>query len=382
MFVIILLIMLLLFVGISYYLARHIHKGIKSFFPKVKFWPVQTVLAIIVLFLILGFAKSPIPLPDSFKHFTAILSSYFMGIIAYLLMFTVIADFIFFIPKIKKLKFTLHKFFNGFVTITVLSLTLIISVYGFVNAATIDHVSYNIKLNNKTDVSDIKIVLISDLHLGAISSEERLEDIVSEINSQKPDIVCIAGDFFDTDYTSIQDPNKAIKTLNKIKSTYGTYACLGNHDAGKTYNQMVEFLKKANVKLLNDEYEIIDNRLVLVGRMDKTPIGGIDDKERQDFSKIFDIKDSTLPVVVMDHNPKNINEYDNKVDLILCGHTHKGQIFPINIITNIIYDVDYGYYRKNNNSPNVIVTSGIVGWGMPMRVASDNEVVTITFNND
>ena len=86
--------------------------------------------------------------------------------------------------------------------------------------------------------------MLSDLHLGSVGSEARLEYIVGEINSLNPDVVCIAGDFFDTDFSAIKNPNKAIKTLNKISSTYGTYACLGNHDAGKTLNKMQDFLKK------------------------------------------------------------------------------------------------------------------------------------------
>lgn len=93
------------------------------------------------------------------------------------------------------------------------------------------------------------------------------------------------------------------------------------------------------------------------------------------------LNDTTLPVVVIDHNPANIDEYGSETDIILCGHTHQGQLFPANIITNLIYTVDYGYYQKDSNSPHVIVSSGIGYWGVPMRVGTDCEIVSLTVTN-
>ena len=91
--------------------------------------------------------------------------------------------------------------------------------------------------------------------------------------------------------------------------------------------------------------------------------------------------DPALPVVVMDHNPAHIGEYGPDVDLILCGHTHKGQILPGSLITSRMYTVDYGYYRAGESSPQVIVSSGVGAWGMPMRVGTDCEIVKITLHS-
>lgn len=79
----------------------------------------------------------------------------------------------------------------------------------------------------------------------------------------------------------------------------------------------------------------------------------------------------------MDHTPLSIEQYDERVDLVLSGHTHRGQIFLGSLITNAIFTVDYGYYQKDNLSLHVIVTSGVGTWGMPMRVGSNCEVVEI-----
>ena len=91
----------------------------------------------------------------------------------------------------------------------------------------------------------------------------------------------------------------------------------------------------------------------------------------------FTRPDNNLPVVVMDHNPANVDAYSDEVDLILSGHTHKGQIFPGSLITNQMFSVDYGYYRKDAQSPHVVVTSGVGYWGMPLRVGTDCEIVSI-----
>lgn len=370
--------LLLMLAGVSYYIAFKLYGGFKVFFPKLRFWWMLTGVSAIIIFMILGFMRSMLPVGKEIKNVLGFLSGYSMGIMLYLLLFTLLAEIIVLLMKLAKMPIVTKKLFKGYVTIGVLALTMFVSVFGFINALTIDHVTYEVKLQGKKDISDLNVVLISDLHLGAIGSEMKLPHIVEEINSLNPDIVCIAGDVFDSDYEAIYNVDKVIKALSDIKSTYGVYACLGNHDAGKTYYDMVDLLEKTNIKLLRDEYEVIDNRFVIVGRLDKSPIGGIDAK-RQEFSKIFKEEDSTLPVIVMDHNPSRINEYGTEADLILCGHTHKGQVFPANLITDMIYDVDYGYYQKDENSPQVIVTSGVHGWGMPMRVGSDCEIVSVKF---
>ena len=374
------LFLLLLLGGIGYYISRRIYQGLKSFFKNIRFIPILIIIYTLVFFLILGFAKSMLPFSANVKLVLGVISAYCMGIFLYLLLFTLTAEILTLVPRLLKLAFTKHRFFNGIVMISVLLLTSITCIGGFINARQIDHVSYNIELESKQDISDLKIVMISDLHLGSIGSEGRLDEIVSEINSQNPDIICIAGDFFDTDFSAINDPNSAIKTLKGLKSTYGVYAALGNHDGGNTHGQMVDFLEDCNINLLEDECEIIDNRLILIGRLDASSIGGYGDKKRSELSSFFTRENSSLPVIVLDHNPARIDEYTTEADLILCGHTHKGQVFPGSLITGLMYTVDYGYYQKDAESPQVIVSSGIGTWGPPIRVGSNSEIVSINFS--
>lgn len=255
-------------------------------------------------------------------------------------------------------------------------LFLVVCTYGCIHALNLQTKRYEVQLVKSGEATEeFKIVLISDLHLGYVMDVERLEEIVAKVNAESPDLVCIAGDIFDGDFTAVQEPEEIRRLFDSIEATYGVYACLGNHDAGDSYEQMIEFLAGTQIHLLQDEAAVIAEKLVLVGRRDSSPIGG-HGEERSAVDAVIDAAE--LPVVVMDHQPGNIGEYDEKTDLILCGHTHQGQIVPFNLITNALFDVDYGYYRASETSPQVIVTSGAGTWGPPQRIGTDCEVVSIS----
>ena len=364
--------------GTNYYIARRIYQGASHIFSNINPTIYSVIVIMFVWVMIVGFMRSMLSIPEGVKSILGVLSSYIMGAFVYLLIYFLITDFILLIGSITKIFSTpITSNIRFIVAIIVLLTTIGTIVYGSYNANKIKHVSYDIKFDKNTNLKDFNLVMISDLHLGAIGSEKRLESIVNEINKLTPDLVCIAGDIFDNDYYAIKNPEGAIELLRRIKSTYGVYACNGNHDFGKTLGEMKNFLEKSNIKLLEDEHVVIDNKIVLVGRLDSTPIGGYGEKNRSGWENVSEGINVELPVIVMEHNPANIREYDNKVDLILSGHTHKGQIFPGSLFTNLMFDVDYGYYRKDENSPQVIVSSGVGTWGMPMRIGTNCEVVSI-----
>ncbi len=146
--------------------------------------------------------------------------------------------------------------------------TFAMVIYGIYNAKQIKHVSYHVQTKEMLLADQFRIVLISDIHLGAVNSEKNLSKIVHNINVLKPDIVCIAGDIFNDDYNSILDPEEAVGLLKSISATYGVYASLGNHDGGKTFDQMLGFLERSNIELLKDEHVIIAEQLCLIGRVD------------------------------------------------------------------------------------------------------------------
>ncbi len=367
--------------GTNYYIAYRVYQGIASVLPKMCFGIVLAVFAALTVLMILGFVRSMLPLPSGIKHILGAASSWWMGIFIYLLLFTVAVDLVILLCRMCGVSFLNNPGLRSIALVLVLALTSATVAYGAAHARQIKHISYEVQLEGKTDISDMNIVMISDLHLGALGSESRLEKIVREINGLKPDLVCVAGDFFDTDFMEIKDPDQAAATLKGIKSTYGTYVCLGNHDSGETVEEMKAFLQACHMQVLNDEYVVIDERLILAGRLDAFPIGGYGDMSRKELSSFLPGANNDLPVIIMDHNPANVDSYTKEADLILSGHTHKGQIFPGNLITGLMYAVDHGHYQKDANSPHVIVTSGVGYWGMPLRIGTDCEIVSIRCKN-
>jgi len=376
-FVVTFIVMFAVFGGLNYYISKRIYQGLICVLPNIRFGMVFGLLLLLMLVMVLGFARSMLPLPTGVKYALGMVGSCWMGAFVYLLLFTVLADLLRLLFWLCRLPIVKMAGFNLVMSVITVALTLITVVYGIHHARSIQHVSYEIKVEDKADISDMNIVMISDLHLGALGSESRLEEIVEEINGLHPDLVCIAGDFFDTDFAAIREPEKAIERLRNITSTYGVYVCLGNHDAGTTVPQMLDFLEKCDIQVLRDEYVVIDERLVLVGRLDRSPIGGFEGMERKELSEFFVKGEENLPVLVMDHNPANVDTYTDEADLIMSGHTHRGQIFPGSLFTDRMFTVDYGYYRRDENSPHVIVTSGVGYWGMPMRVGTDSEIISI-----
>lgn len=369
-------ILIAILLGANFYLAHRLWRWIRYFATGFPFaLPLIFVIAMTAV-MILGFFKA---FSGGLQRVVSFAGSCWMGIFAYLLMAFLVSDCITLLVR------ALHVFqdpamikFRTAMGIGATVLALAVSVYGVLNARNVRTVEYNVRLAD-APTSELTIALITDVHLGAVGSESRLEKIVSEINATEPDVVCIAGDLFDTDFGSIADPEKAIRTLRNINAPYGVYACLGNHDAGSTLESMENFMHSADIRLLKDEYTTIGNALTLAGRLDGAPIGKTGDMRMGELSETLRGADAALPVVVLDHNPASVDTYGKETALVLSGHTHKGQIFPGTLFTHAMYSVDYGYYR-NANGVQAVVSSGAGTWGLPMRVGTHCEVVRINLS--
>ena len=368
MFAIIFSIFMLLFAGICFYVSKMLHSGLTYFFANLSFWWVFGIFTAVTLT-----AFAVMMLHTSFLE---AFFSVWVGVFIYILLFTLLSDLVRVILVIFKSGILSHKLYSTVSCACVVALTLLTVIYGIFNARNIKIASYEIELES-SNVSEVHLALISDLHLGAVGSESRLEDIVDGINALKPDIICIAGDFFDTDFGAVDDPQKAIKELKRLIAPLGVYACVGNHDAGKTFDKMKVFLEMCNIRLLCDEHEVIDGKFTLVGRLDRHSIGGYGALSRCDTSLILEKIPSDLPAVILDHNPSNVVDYSSPNSLILSGHTHRGQIFPGSLITSQMFEPDYGYLKKDDNSPHIVVSSGIGYWDIPLRVGTDSEIVSI-----
>lgn len=365
---------ILFYGGANIYIAQRLYRWFCLVFPRINFALYAVIYLLLVFSIVLGF----LPIRSGVKKVVNVISGYWLGVFLYLLIFCLAADCIVLLGSlIKVIPRPLPQsvvFYRG---LAALVMTAGLIIYGRYNATQIRFVDYDVSIEGKALSEDVRVVLISDLHLGAVNSESNLARVVKCINTLEPDIVCIAGDIFNGDFGALSNPSRLIDLFLEIKATYGVYATLGNHDAGRTFGEMVHFLSQCDIRLLNDEYETVDGRLILAGRVDPSPIGGFGDVRRADTSVVFADLSTDLPVIVMEHNPDCIGQYASEVDLLLAGHTHKGQVFPGGLITRAVFDVDYGHFQRDISSPHIIVTSGAGTWGTPLRIGSSSEIVSI-----
>ena len=230
---------------------------------------------------------------------------------------------------------------------------------------------------------DLRIVQITDSHVGATFHAQRFHDYVLEINALRPDVVVVTGDFVDDD-TSREDMIGSCEALGDLETTYGVYFSYGNHDKGyfsdeaKGWNNqdLCENLEKNGVTILQDESVLLDDRFYLIGRQDKSEEmrGG----SRKTPQQLTESLDPDLYKIVMDHQPL---EYDDEAeagaDLVLSGHTHGGQFFPFNQIGVLTrsYERSYGHERRGHTD--FIVSSGIADWALIFKTGCKSEYVVV-----
>ncbi|MCX7678955.1 MAG: metallophosphoesterase [Spirochaetes bacterium] len=221
----------------------------------------------------------------------------------------------------------------------------------------------------------MQVVLVSDIHLGVIISNSRLEKLVSIVNSLNPDVVLFAGDIVDEDIEPVIEKNLG-KLLRSIKSRFGIYAVTGNHEYIGGVENAVKYLQEHGIVFLRDRSILINNLFYVVGREDKTApkFGG---KHRKPIEELLKDTMPEYPAIVLDHQPNYVNkDIPQQVVAIFSGHTHNGQLWPINYIVEKIYEVPYGYRKINH--VHVYVSRGYGTWGPPVRTVNWPEIVKIT----
>ena len=381
----------------AYILFRTIHwiQVLHSIFQNV--WVCRGI-GLIYFFVVFSILIAFMAPASGFRRFMKLLSNYWLGVLVYTIMTVGIADGLRLLIKypLKNVAFPGRELlFSNVGTAVVGAVCAVIittvSIYGMINAGNIQTTKYDISIDKKAGKLDsLNVVLNADLHLGYNIGCRHMEKMVEKINAQNPDLVVVAGDIFDNEYEALENPDRLAAILRGIQSKYGVYACYGNHDiqekilAGFTFGgkekkessvKMDEFLEKSGITLLRDEYVLIDDSFYLYGRPDyERPGRGID--ERKSPQEITEDLDLSLPVLVIDHEPRELQELaDAGVDADLCGHTHDGQLFPGNLTIKLMWENACGYLKKGNMHS--IVTSGVGLFGPNMRVGTKSEICDI-----
>lgn len=299
-------------------------------------------------------------------------------IFLHLIIFFLLFGLVFRIVKtVRKKDFKVY--WQGWVAI---ACTVVYMSFGYYLCNSVWQTDYTLKTSKP--IGSLKVALFADSHVGTTFDGEGLNEYVEQINKQSPDILLIIGDFVD-DGTSRENMIKACEALGKADLKYGVWFVYGNHDKGYygserrgfSAQELEQELKDNGVHILKDEYELVDDRFYIVGRKDRS------DPDRADISKIVDELDTDKYIIVMDHQP---NDYENEskasVDLVVSGHTHGGQLFPVTFVGEWFGINDKTYGIEKRNGTDFIVTSGISDWEMKFKTGTKSEYVIISIEQN
>ena len=307
----------------------------------------------------------------------SIIGGYWMAAVYYLFLSWVVADLVRLAAKLFAPSSQLFRQHASGLGFGVLLLVAVLLAYGTWNALhpRIQHYDITIR-KNTPNIHKLRAVMVSDVHLGVVVGNDRLASMVKSINSLSPDIVFFAGDIIDEDVTLFIE-QKMPAVLNGLKAKYGVFAVLGNHEyIGGNSLLAVDHLNQAGVKVLRDDSVKVADAFYVVGRDDRSSARATG-RPRPELAKIMSGLDRSLPIFLLDHQPYNLAEGQRAgVDLQLSGHTHHGQFFPNHFVTERIFEIDWGYLRKEDFQ--VIVSCGFGTWGPPIRLGNQPEIIDIT----
>lgn len=217
----------------------------------------------------------------------------------------------------------------------------------------------------------LKIVMLSDMHAGYHNRRAEVGRWVDLVNAENADLILIAGDVIDGRVRPLQEEG----TLEEFKRLNApAFNCLGNHEYITGLNQSLDLLATSGIRVLRDDTVSV-GELTIVGRDDRS------NRRRKSVAQLVEGVNRNNYIIMLDHQPYHLEDAEqNGVDLQLSGHTHRGQVWPLNWVTRKMYECDYGQWRRGNTD--YYVSSGMGLWGGKFRIGTDSEyaVITVTPN--
>lgn len=264
---------------------------------------------------------------------------------------------------------------------SVIGLVTLVVVGGYINARTTRVKEIPLTIHKKVaGPSEMKVMMASDIHLGALIGEQQELKLVRIINEQKPDLVLLCGDLVDGDIGPVLRKNLG-KHIQEIRTPMGVYAIPGNHEYIGGIQHTLPYLERIHIKVLRDEVVALPNGVQLVGRDDHDSRRMGSPGNPHDLKELTKELDRTKPIIVMNHQPFRLEEaVEVGTDLHLSGHTHNGQMWPLNYLTKAIFELSWGLKQKGNTV--FYVSSGFGSWGPPVRTGNTPEVVVFDLKFD
>lgn len=255
---------------------------------------------------------------------------------------------------------------NGIMTLVLTGLMLITFIGGNMHYRNKQRQEINLTTDKALE-RPLKIVMLSDMHAGFHNRRAEVGRWVNMINAEHADLILIAGDMIDGNVR----PLLAQGTANELKRLNApTIMCLGNHEYITGIDEAIDLINNTGINILRDDTTSVPG-VTIVGRDDRSNRG------RKSIAQLMQGVNRDNYVVLLDHQPYNLEESEqNGVDLQLSGHTHRGQVWPLNWVTRAMYECDYGQYRRGKTD--YYVSSGIGIWGGKFRIGTDSEYAVIT----
>ncbi len=300
-------------------------------------------------------------------------------IVIHWFIFSLLVDLLFYIIKRKTHNEYVRLKNSGVIPVV---LTIIVMLYAHYNMVHVVRTNYTVNTDKELS-QNYKVLLITDLHFGTTMDIKKLANVVNKINKNVYDFAILGGDIVDENTTK-QQMADCFKLLSHINTRYGMYFTYGNHDKQtytkeKAYSEeeLASNITQHDIKILKDDVVSVNNEIIVFGRDDVS----MNDK-RLDTKEVTAAFDKDKFWLVIDHQPLDIS-YNAKlgVDLQVSGHTHAGQMFPLNqFIEMFINEVSFGHETRGDYD--VVVSSGMGGWGFPLRTSAHSEFVVIDIKSN
>jgi predicted MPP superfamily phosphohydrolase len=187
------------------------------------------------------------------------------------------------------------------------------------------------------------------------------------INAEKPDLILIGGDLIDNSVTPLYTENMQ-EELSQLKAPQGIYMVPGNHEYISGIKKSAEFIRSTPIQLLRDTVITLPNGVQIAGRDDRH------NPSRLSLRTLSQNINPAQPVILLDHQPYDLQNTEKAgIDLQFSGHTHRGQIWPMSLLTDYLFQQSHGYRQWGNS--HVYVSSGLSLWGPPFRIGTNSEMV-------
>lgn len=261
--------------------------------------------------------------------------------------------------------------------------TLIVLGYAYANMHQVRKQEYTVVTNKDMRPEGYTVLFVSDLHFGTTMDAEDLKQYCKRMEESEPDLVILGGDIVD-EASTLEEVRQAFVALGQMDSTYGVYYVYGNHDKGRysedcdfTMDQLAQEIEAAGIHILEDDTLAVNEEVYISGRWDRGDAAGAGYARIPSQELAAAIPQGSFAIMA-DHQPREMEENAAAgYDLMLSGHTHGGQMWPVGLITELFDSDTLNYGRKSFGDMELIVSSGIAGWGYPLRTGKHSEYVVV-----